>query len=318
MTASKPRTTARTWALASVAIAIAVMALKFWAWALTGSVALFSDAVETIVNVLASSVALVAVEVAGRPADEDHPFGHHKAEYLAAVLEGVLVVGAATLIAVAAVADIAAIRSNEYAKVLTAIPEGLAINLTAATINAAWAYTLLRAAQALRSPALAADARHVRADVITSMGVAGGLVVATTTGILILDPIMALVVAAIVVWQGARLLTASLGGLMDRVVEGAEADAIRDTIQAHMAGAIEAHDVRMREAGSATFVECHLVVPATMSVGAAHRICDRIEAAVEEQHPHATLTIHVEPEGEALGEKEEGVLPPPPTPPPAS
>ena len=287
------------------------MALKFWAWALTGSVALFSDAVETIVNVLASSVALVAVEVAGRPADEDHPFGHHKAEYLAAVLEGVLVVGAATLIAVAAVADIAAIRSNEYAKVLTAIPEGLAINLTAATINAAWAYTLLRAAQALRSPALAADARHVRADVITSMGVAGGLVVATTTGILILDPIMALVVAAIVVWQGARLLTASLGGLMDRVVEGAEADAIRGVIRANMTGAIEAHDIRMREAGSAVFVECHLVVPAAMSVGRAHRICDRIEDAVEQSHPHATVTIHVEPEGEALGAEEEGVLPPP-------
>ena len=301
-----PRQRARRLALASIGVAALVLALKLVAWRVTGSVALFSDAIETVVNVLAAGVTWWAIDYAARPADADHPFGHHKAEYLAAVLEGVLIVGAAALIATAAIADMARLDEG---KALTAIGTGTAVNLAAAAINGGWATWLLREARLLRSPALAADARHVRADVVTSVGVVAGLLLASVTGWLVLDPLMALIVAAVVVWQGARLLQSSIGGLMDRVVEGTEADAIRDTIRLHMGGAIEVHDVRMREAGAAVFVECHLVVPAAMSVGAAHRICDRIEAAIETDHPHASVTIHVEPEEEAGGGEDEALVP---------
>ena len=303
-----PRARARRLALLSIAVATLVFALKLLAWRLTGSVALFSDAMETVVNVLAAAVTWWAIEYASRPADDDHPFGHHKAEYLAAVLEGVLITGAAVLIATAAFADLARIGEG---KVLTAVGPGVAVNLLAAAINGGWAAYLVREAARLRSPALAADAHHIRADVITSVGVVAGLLLAIATGWLVLDPLMALVVAAVVVWQGSRLLLASIGGLMDRVVDEGEAEAIRATIRGAMEGAIEAHDIRMREAGAAIFVECHLVVPARMSVGAAHRICDRIEAAVEGAHPHAAVTIHVEPEEEALGEGEGDAMPAP-------
>ena len=309
MSSPPPRQRARRLALASIGVAVLVMALKLVAWRITGSVALFSDALETVVNVLAGAMTWWAIDYAARPADDDHPFGHHKAEYVAAVLEGVLIVGAAALIATAAAADIAALRGGTKERI-DAMPLGIAVNVLAASINMGWATWLLREAGRLRSPALAADARHIRADVVTSAGVVAGLVIATLTGWLILDPIMALMVAVAVVWQGARLLQSSIGGLMDRVVDADEADAIRETIQANMDGAIEVHDVRMREAGTAVFVECHLVVPSAMSVGRAHRICDRIEDAIERSYPHATVTIHVEPEGEALGEGEEGVLPP--------
>ena len=294
------RRDARRLALASIAVAGGVMALKFAAWWLTGSVALLSDALETIVNVLAALVTWVAVGYAARPADEDHPFGHHKAEYLAAVLEGVLIVGAATLIVVVALAELASPARGAPG----ALGPGIAVNLLAAGINAGWAAFLLARARALRSPALAADARHVRADVVTSLGVVAGLVLAALTGWWVLDPLLALLVALIVVWQGARVLLGSLGGLMDRVVPEDEAAAILASIETAMTGAIEVHDVRIREAGAAVFLDCHLVVPAAMSVGAAHVICDRIEDALRAQHPHLRATIHVEPEDEARGAPE--------------
>ena len=308
--APDPRVRARRLALASVGVATLVLLLKLVAWRLTGSVALFSDAVETVVNVLAAAVTWWAIDYAARPADSDHPFGHHKAEYLAAVLEGVLIVGAAALIATAAVADMAALRAGTGGTI-AALPQGAAVTLLAAAINHGWATWLLREAARLRSPALAADARHVRADVVTSVGVVAGLAVAALTGWAVLDPLMALGVAGAVIWQGARLLQSSIGGLMDRVVDEGEAETIRETIRLHMEGAIEVHDVRMREAGSAVFVECHLVVPAAMSVGRAHRICDRIEDAIEADPPHARVTIHVEPEAEAGGGEDEALTPTP-------
>lgn len=290
------RARAKRLALSSILVACIVMALKFAAWGLTGSVALFSDATETLVNVLAAAVSFVAIGYAARPADADHPFGHHKAEYLAAVLEGMFVVGAATLIVLVALNDMAGGVSEPRA-----LGPGLAVNLFAAAINAGWASYLLQQARTLRSPALEADARHVRADVTTSLGVALGLVLASLTGWWLLDPLIACAVALAVVWQGAKLLLSSIGGLMDRVVPADEAEAIERIIVANMEGALEAHDLRMREAGTAIFLDCHLVVPATMSVGAAHRICDRIEDALRRSHPHVRATIHIEPEDEAMG-----------------
>ena len=290
------RAQARRLALVSILVALGVMSLKFMAWGLTGSVALFSDATETLVNVLAAAVSFVAIGYAARPADADHPFGHHKAEYLAAVLEGVFVVGAASLIVAVAASEV--VNGNNDAP--RALGPGIVVNLLAALVNALWAAHLMRRSRELRSPALAGDAIHIRADVTTSGGVVAGLLLAALTGWWWLDPLIAILVALAVVWQGARLLLSSIGGLMDRVVADDEAEAIGTVITAHMDGALEVHDLRMREAGAAIFLDCHLVVPAAMSVGEAHNICDRIEDALRRSHPHVRATIHLEPDDEAV------------------
>jgi cation diffusion facilitator family transporter len=286
-------------ALGSVLIGLAVFGLKLWAWQLTGSVALYSDAIESIVNVVAATAALYAVHLSGKPADAEHPFGHHKAEYFAAVVEG-------TLILVAALAIFTAAYHAYAAPQLADAPwQGLAVNIFAGAINAAWCFILLKEGRRLRSPALVADGRHLLADVISSGGVALGLAAATLTGMPWLDPLLACIVALNILWSGLRLIRESVGGLMDEAVEPAVMQTISTAITAAGAGAIEAHDLRTRVAGAATFVEFHLVVPGSMSVGQSHVICDRIEDAIRQLVPGARITIHVEPQEKA---KHRGVV----------
>ncbi len=277
----------------SIAVAFGVMGLKFVSWWVTGSVALFSDALESIVNVIAATVAFLAIRVSHRPADDDHPFGHHKAEYLSAVLEGVLIVVAALLIfreAAAALFDPPAIEAPAV---------GLAINMLAAACNAGWAWLLIRTGQRERSPALVADGHHINTDVVTSVGVAIGLVLALVTGWLILDPILAIIVAVNILWQGWRVIAESVQGLMDRAVEPSDGERIARIIEDNAAGSIEVHDIKTRVAGRATFVEFHLVVDALMTVQRSHEICDRIEAALKAEIASVRVVIHVEPETEA-------------------
>jgi cation diffusion facilitator family transporter len=277
----------------SIAVAFAVMGLKFVSWWVTGSVALFSDALESIVNVIAATVAFVAIRVSHTPADDDHPFGHHKAEYLSAVLEGVLIVVAALLIfreAAAALFDPPAIEAPAI---------GLAINMLAAACNAAWAWLLIRTGRRERSPALIADGHHINTDVVTSVGVAIGLVLALVTGWLILDPILAIIVALNILWQGWRVISESVQGLMDRAVEPSDGERIAQIIGDNAGGSIEVHDIKTRVAGRATFVEFHLVVDALMTVQRSHEICDRIEAALKNEIASVQVVIHVEPETEA-------------------
>jgi cation diffusion facilitator family transporter len=286
-------------ALGSVVIGIAVFALKYWAWRLTGSVALYSDAIESIVNVAAAAAALYAVHLAGKPADREHPYGHHKAEYLAAVIEGALILAAAFAILTAAW-----LAWRE--PLMTGAPwQGLAVNLFAGCINAAWCVVLLRQGRKLRSPALVADGRHLLADVISSGGVALGLAAATVTGLSWLDPLLACLVALNILWSGVRLIGDSVGGLMDEAADPKVMQALQSAIAASGAGAIQAHDLMTRVAGSVTFVEFHLVVPAAMTVGESHAICDRIEAGIRADVPGARVTIHVEPPEKA---KHKGVV----------
>ncbi|MCE7027072.1 cation diffusion facilitator family transporter [Jiella avicenniae] len=280
-------------AATTVVVAIAVLAIKYYAYVLTGSVALFSDALESIVNVVAGLVALWAVAVSYKPADSDHPFGHTKAEYFSAVVEGVLIVVAALLILKEAWGAYWDPRGFD------APLEGLLLNGFATGINAVWATLLMRLGRTHRSPALSADGRHIRADVVTSVGVIAGLAVATATGWTVLDPILAALVALNILWEGTRVVTSSLSGLMDQAID-AESDAkVRETISLNAEGAIEVHDLKTRLAGRAMFIEFHLVVPGEMTVAKSHLICDRIEDALQELFTGARVLIHVEPEDEA-------------------
>ena len=277
----------------SVGIAVAVLALKGAAWWITGSAALYADALESIVNVAAAAVALMALQLSALPADANHPYGHAKAEFFAAVFEGVLIVLAALAILWEAWAAWAAPRAPDQPAL------GLAISAVATAINAGWAWFLGRAARRAHSPALAADARHLWADVVTSLGVLAGVGLVAVTGQLWLDPALAAATAVNILWSGARVIRESVGGLMDEALPDEEMTRIRALVRTHAVGAIEAHDLRSRRSGRFTFLEFHLVVPGAMSVAEAHDICDRIEAALKDQTPGLVVTIHVEPEGKA-------------------
>jgi cation diffusion facilitator family transporter len=284
---------ATTLAIGSVVVAIAVLALKGVAWWLTGSVALMADALESIVNVAAAVAALVAVHYSSMPADDNHPYGHAKAEYFSAVLEGALIVVAALVILHECWGALQNPRAPEQAGI------GLLVSGFASGVNATWALMLMRRGRALRSPALLADARHLWSDVVTSAGVIVGVGLVATTGILWLDPLLAALTAGNILVSGFRLLRESVGGLMDEAVPPPTMDRIRTIVAEQAEGAIEAHDLRSRHAGRFTFLEFHLVVPGAMTVREAHDICDRIEAALKSELLNAVITIHVEPEGKA-------------------
>jgi len=286
-------------AIGSIAVAVAVMGLKYIAYLLTGSVALYSDALESIVNLVTAITTLIAVQISRRPADRRHQFGHHKAEYFSAGLEGALILIAALMI----LHQAHDAWSNP--RPLTAPGEGLIVNALAGVINGAWAWHLVRRGRALRSPALVADGWHLFADLLTSVGVIVGLLLALATGWLILDPLLAALVALHILWVGWRITSQSMSGLMDVAVEGEMLARIRDVIATNADGALQIHDLRTRMAARTTFIEFHLVVPGAMPVTKAHDICDRLEDALAEEIEGAEVLIHVEPEDEA---KSKGAL----------
>jgi cation diffusion facilitator family transporter len=273
-------------------ISLGVLALKLGAWWVTGSVALLSDGLESLVNVVAAFIAFFVIRYAQKPADADHPFGHHKAEYLSAVTEGVLIVVAALMIVQEAVGHLS------HPQAMEAPLLGLAINFVAGIVNLVWGFILVREGRAHRSPALTADGQHILSDVYTSVGVLIGLVLAVATGYPIFDPVLAILVAINILYQGYTVISASIDGLMDKAVLPEEEAAIKEVIGTHAAGSLGVHDLKTRRAGAVTFVDFHLVVPASMAVGEAHNICDRLEDAIRAIHAGAEITIHVEPEGE--------------------
>jgi cation diffusion facilitator family transporter len=286
-------------ALQSVLVALLVLGLKAVAYLLTGSVALYSDALESIINVVAALGAYFALRLSSRPADAGHPYGHSKAEYFSAVTEGVLIV----LAAVSIIREALPVLQNP--RVVEAPLLGLAISAGASVINLVWARLLLRIGRERRSPALTADGKHVMSDVVTSVGVLGGVLVARLTGWFILDPLLAILVALNILWSGYGLVRDSVGGLMDAAVDPSTERSIRQAMSEHADGALEAHDLRTRHAGAVTFIEFHLVVPGAMSVQEAHDICDRLEDAIRAVVEGASVTIHVEPQDKA---KHHGVL----------
>jgi cation diffusion facilitator family transporter len=285
-------------AAGSIAIGCLVLAIKGVAWWITGSAALYSDALESIVNVAASVIALVALRFAAIPADANHTYGHDKAEFFAAVIEGVLIVIAALSIFGHAW------QTWQDPRPLVMPGQGIALNAVATVLNALWSALLIRTGRRLRSPALTADGWHLLADVVTSVGIVIGVGLVVLTGYLLLDPILAAATGVYVLWSGMAMIYTSVGGLMDAAPEPAVVNRIRELVADNAVGAIEAHDLRMRHAGRLTFVEFHLVVPGTMTVADSHAICDRIEEALREEMQELEITIHVEPEAKA---KQHGV-----------
>ncbi len=283
----------------SIALGLVVLGLKGAAWAVTGSAALFSDAAESVVNVAAALIAFAAIRFAARPADANHLYGHDKAEFFAAVIEGVLIVLAA--IAIVNHAWEVWRRPVPIAAPLT----GMALNAGATVLNALWAWLLLRRGAVLRSAALVADGQHLLTDVVSSLGVLIGFVLVVTTGFGLLDPLIAAATAVYVLVAGLRVIAGSVGGLMDAAPPEEVVARIRALVGEAAEGALEAHDLRVRHAGKLTFLEFHLVVPGAISVAAAHEICDRIEAALKAAMEGLVITIHVEPEGKA---KHRGVI----------
>lgn len=280
-------------AAASLLIGLLVLWLKLMAWYVTGSIALYSDALESIVNVVTAIVALIAVRLAQKPADAALPYGYHKAEYFSAVLVGVMIIVAAILIVREAVLGFMA------PALPTAPVQGLAVSAVATVINLAWAFVLVRHGRAVRSPALEADGRHLFTDVVSTIGVLVGLGLVFLTGWAVLDPVLAGLVALNILWSGWGVIRTSVGGLMDVAVPPQTQKMLREVIASNADGAIEAHDIRTRQAGKMTFIDFHLVVPGAMSVDAAHAICDRIEAKLREAVSDVQITIHVEPEEKA-------------------
>jgi cation diffusion facilitator family transporter len=272
--------------------------MKGAAWWVTGSAALYSDALESIVNVAASVIALAALRFAAIPADANHTYGHDKVEFFAAVIEGALIVIAALSIFGHAW------QTFQDPHPLAMPGQGLALNALATVLNAAWCALLIRSGKRLRSPALTADGWHLLSDVVTSVGIAIGVGLVVLTGYLVLDPIIAAATGVYVLWSGMAMIFTSVGGLMDAAPEPAVVNRIRELVAESAVGAIEAHDLRMRHAGRLTFVEFHLVVPGAMTVAESHAICDRVEEALRAEMPHLVITIHVEPEAKA---KQHGV-----------
>ena len=277
----------------SLAVSLVVLSMKGVAYWLTGSVALLSDALETVINVVAALGALVALRLSALPPDANHPYGHSKAEYLSALAEGALVLLTSGLIAREAWSG----WQNPH------MPEtpflGIGLNAGAGVINLVWALVLIRKGRLWKSPALIAGGRHIMTDVWTTGAVLIAFALVPLTGYLRLDPLVAGFVALNILWTGYGMLRDSMGALMDEVADPEAVAELRRIISASAAGAIEAHDLRTRTAGSTTFIEFDLVVPGTMSVQDSHDICDRVEAALRAHLGNAVINIHVEPEREA-------------------
>ncbi len=286
-------------AIGSIFIGFIVLGLKSLAYWMTGSVALLSDALESTVNVATAFAALIAIRIAAKPADANHPYGHHKAEFFSAVLEGVMIIVAALLILREAYSGFL------DPVVVNAPTEGLLVNLGATLINGFWAWILVSRGRRQKSPALVADGKHLFTDVVTSVGVAAGILLAIVTGWWILDPALAALVAVHILWSGSKIIKDSLSGLMDEAVPDTTLNSIRAIIASEADGAMEAHDLRTRHAGPAIFIDFHLVMPSETTVFEAHEICDRIENALENAVQGARITIHVEPEHKS---KQSGII----------
>ncbi len=283
------RWSARSYAVLSIATAITTIALKTGAYLFTGSVGLLADAIESGVNLVAAVVALWALTVAAKPADASHTFGYSKAEYFSSAVEGGLIIVAAISIAIAAWGRLL------HPEPLMQLGLGLGLTLVATALNGGVALLLLRAGQRLRSITLRADAHHLFTDVWTSGGVVLAIVVVQITGWLALDPLIALVVAANIVWAGLRLLRETGSGLLDAALPEEEQQAIAHILQAYQHQGIQSHALRTRLAGARRFVTFHLLVPGEWTVQQGHQLCEAIEIAIVKALPGTHVTTHLEP-----------------------
>ncbi|MHB8285655.1 MAG: cation diffusion facilitator family transporter [Caulobacteraceae bacterium] len=280
----------QSYAIGSIAVGLIVLGLKYLAYKVTGSVALYSDAIETVVNVATAVAAFFAIRISALPADANHPYGHSKAEYFSAVLEGVLIILASLVILREAW------MGFSHPKPLDTPILGLAITTGASAVNAVWSFVLIRQGRKVRSPALVADGRHLLSDLYISGGVIVGVALVALTGLRVLDAVVAALVAVYVIWSGWGLMKESVGGLMDEAIPDDELKRAEGIIEANLGQALEAHDLRTRQAGRTTFIDFHLVVPGALTVSASHAICDHIEDALKREFGETVISIHVEPE----------------------
>jgi cation diffusion facilitator family transporter len=273
----------------SIAAACATILLKGLAWWLTGSVGLLSDAIESFVNLAGAAMALWMLTLAELPPDDNHAHGHGKAEYFSSAFEGFLILLAAFSIGYTAVERLL------HPRPLEALGIGLAVSVVASAINFATARILMKVGRQHRSITLEADAHHLMTDVWTSAGVIGAVGLVWYTGWLWLDPAIALLVAANIVWTGWRLMRRSAAGLMDASLPDAELAQIEALLAGYRAQGLEFHALRTRQAGSRAFVTLHVLVPGRWSVQQGHDWSERIEADIRAALPHAHVTTHLEP-----------------------
>ncbi|MGA0609871.1 cation diffusion facilitator family transporter [Caldimonas sp. KR1-144] len=276
----------------SIVAALATIALKTAAWWWTGSVGLLSDALESFVNLAAATFGLWMVTVAARPADEDHPFGHAKAEYFSSGFEALLILGAALGIGWAAIDRLL------HPAPIEQVGLGIALSIASSVINGALAWVMLRASREHHSIALEADARHLMTDVYTSVGVIVGVLLVAMTGWLWIDPLLALLVAANITREAFSLLRRSTDGLMDRALDADEQRAIEDVLAGLSLDQVQVNDLRTRRAGAQRFCELHLHVPAAWTIGRAMRLRERVAASLLAAVPRLRVTIEVLPVGE--------------------
>lgn len=285
----------------SIAAAIATIGLKCLAYWLTGSVGLLSDAVESLVNLVGAIVALAMLTIAARPEDEEHLYGHSKAEYISSGVEGTLILIAAISIGVAAVQRLLAPQPVEQAGL------GLVMCGLASIINFGVAWVLLGVGKKFNSITLEADAHHLLTDVWTSIGVIGGVGLVALTGWERLDPIVALAVAANIVWSGYHLVSRSVAGLMDVALPAHEQQAILDVFRKYEGDGIQFHALRTRQAASRRFVAVHVLVPGGWTVQRGHELLEQIEADVRATLPEVHILTHLEPAEDPVSMQDMGL-----------
>ncbi|MEI2715488.1 MAG: cation diffusion facilitator family transporter [Candidatus Nanopelagicales bacterium] len=273
----------------SLVVGFVVLALKLGAWWVTGSVGLLSDGLESLVNIAAASVAIVALRTASRPPDAVHQFGHGKAEYFSALVEGAMIVVAATMIIISAVGRFLNPQPLEQ------VGLGLAISVVASLLNAAVALVLFRVGKDHGSQALIADAHHLVTDLWTTGGVLIAVIVVSLTGWERLDPIIALAVAVNIIFVGVRLLRRSTAGLMDAALPDDEMASVRTVLREYQGDDVVIHGLQTRQAGRQRFVSMHVLVPGSWSVTKGHDLCDDIESDVRELLPGTVCLTHLEP-----------------------
>lgn len=285
------RTGSRKFALLSIAAALATIALKTAAWWLTDSVGLLSDALEGTVNLAGAMMMLAMLTIAMRPPDDEHAYGYTKAEYFASGFEGMLILIAAVSIAIAAVDRLIAPRP------LDNVGAGLAISALASLVNYAVARKLFDAGRRYQSIALEADAQHLMTDVWTSAGVIVGVGAVVLTGWERLDPLIALAVAANIVWTGVKLVRRSALGLLDRALPAAGRNAVNRVLDRYRSEGIDFHALLTRQAGARSFVSMHVLVPGEWSITQGHDLVERIEHDIRTALPGAIVLTHLEPIG---------------------
>ncbi len=286
--AARSRSLLKRFAWLSIAAAVATIGLKLAAWLFTGSVGLLSDALESLVNLAGGIVALAMLEVASRPADEDHAFGHGKAEYFSSGIEG-------TLILIAAVTIISAAgRRLLHPRPLEQLGVGLAVSLLASLVNLAAARVILGAGKRYDSITLRANAHHLLTDVWTSAGVLAGVGLAAISGWQRLDPLVAMAVAANIIRTGVHIVRASVQGLMDSSLPAGERLAIERLLEPHKADGVQFHALLTRRAGAERFISLHVLVPGRWTVHRGHRLVEHVESDIRGILGNATIFTHLE------------------------